>query len=209
MTDKIAFTPFSQIIGQERAIKFLKRAMAREKIPHAYLFVGIPGTGKKITALALTQAINCNESKNGDGCGRCRSCRQVMSGNFPDILFIKPEDQSIKIEQIRGLNRLLGFKSVSGRFRVSIIHQAETMTEEAANSFLKILEEPPQGNILILNVTEPLDLLPTIVSRCQKVPFLPISTHLIADWIKEKKNMEDLVQGLAPYESERSGRSID
>jgi DNA polymerase-3 subunit delta' len=133
-----------------------------------------------------------------------------MSGNFPDILFITPDDQNIKIEQIRNLNRHFGFKPVSGRFRVSIIHRAETMTEEAANSFLKILEEPPQGNILILNVTEPLDLLPTIVSRCQKVPFLPISTRLIADWIKEKKNMdEEKALVLAKISEGSLGRAIN
>ncbi|MBW1767207.1 MAG: DNA polymerase III subunit delta' [Deltaproteobacteria bacterium] len=163
-----------------------------------------------LTAVALTQAINCHESKNGDGCGRCRSCRQIMSGNFPDILFIKPDGQNIKIDQIRDLNRALGFKSVSGRYRVSIIHQAEMMTEEAANSFLKILEEPPMGNILILNVTEPLDLLPTIVSRCQKVPFLPISVRLMADWLMEQKNMdEEMALVLAKISEGSLGRVIN
>jgi len=191
MTNITTFTPFSQIIGQERAINFLKRVMAKEKIPHAYLFAGISGIGKTTAALAVTQALNCHEPINGEGCGRCRPCRQVISGNFPDLVFIEPEGQHIRIEQIRGLTRTISFKLVSGRHRVSIIRQAGTMTEEAANAFLKTLEEPPPGNILVLSVTEPLDLLPTIVSRCQKVPFLPIPVHHISDWLIKKKDMDE------------------
>jgi len=187
----MTFTPFSQIIGQERAINFLRRVMSRDKIPHAYLFVGIPGIGKTTTALALTRAINCREPKDGEGCGQCQSCRQVMSGNFPDLEILKPDGRNIKIGQIRDLNRGFGYKPLSGRFRVSIVQKAEMMTEEAANAFLKTLEEPPQGNILILNVIEPLDLLPTIVSRCQKVNFRPLSVRLIAEKLVDKKKVNE------------------
>lgn len=191
MANLTSLKPFSEIIGQERAIKFLKRVMARGKIPHAYLFAGISGIGKTTSALALTQAINCQERINEEGCGRCPSCRQVRSGNFPDLVFIEPDGQNIKIEQIRRLNRTLSFKPISGRYRVSIIRQAEMMTDEAANSLLKTLEEPPQNNILILNVTEPLALFPTIVSRCQKVLFRPIPVRAIADWLMDNQSLEE------------------
>jgi len=191
MNDKNKFTSFSQIIGQEKAITFLKRVMAKEKIPHAYLFAGISGVGKTTTAVAFAQAINCREPINGEGCGRCIPCRQVMSGNFPDLERIDPDGQNIKIEQIRDLNRSFGFKPLSGRYRVSIILQAEMMTIEAANSFLKTLEEPPRDNILILNVTEPRALLPTIVSRCQKILFKPIPIQLIARWLMENQDMDE------------------
>jgi len=183
MTDRKPSTTFSQIVGQERAINFLKQVMAGEKIPHAYLFVGNPGVGKTTTALALTQALNCQAPVNHEGCEQCKPCRQMMGGNFPDLERIEPEGQYIKIEQIRELTRHFAFRPVSGRYRVSILRQAERMTEEAANAFLKTLEEPPQGNILILNVTEPSNLLPTIVSRCQKVPFRPIPVQLIIKWL--------------------------
>ena len=185
------FTPFSQILGQETAIDFLKRVVARGNIPHAYLFAGIPGVGKTTTALALTQAIICHEPENAEGCGRCPSCRQIMSGNFPDFVCLDPEGQYIKIEQIRDLNRAISFKTVSGKYRVSLIRQAEMMTAEAANSFLKTLEEPPENNILILNVTEPQALLPTIVSRCQKVFFKPLPVKAVAGWLMDKRGMEE------------------
>lgn len=210
LTQQTRFVPFSEILGQERAIKFLKQAMAREKMPHAYLFVGIHGVGKTATAMALTQAVNCLEPVKGEGCGHCRSCRQILGGNFPDLFTVNPDGQFIKIEQIRELNRSFSFKPVSGRYRVSIIRQAESMTEEAANSFLKTLEEPPEGNILILNVTEPLDLLPTIVSRCQKVSFRPIPAPLLTTWLIEHNQVTESKAAVLARISEGSlGKALE
>ena len=209
MNDTRAFKPFSQIIGQERALGFLKGVIAKERIPHAYLFTGIPGIGKTTTAFALTQVMNCTGMENVEACGRCRSCRQVAHGTFTDLVFIEPDGRNIKIEQIRDLNRALSFKPVSGKYRISVIRQAEMMTPEAANSFLKTLEEPPPGNILILNVIEPLDLLPTIVSRCQKIPFRPLSARVIAEWLVANKAMdEDKAMVLAKVSDGSLGRSI-
>ncbi|MBW2202876.1 MAG: ATP-binding protein, partial [Deltaproteobacteria bacterium] len=149
---------FSEIIGQEKAKRFLKRVMSEERIPHAYLFTGIPGIGKTSMAKALTMALNCHEQNDFDGCGQCPSCRQLLGGNFPDFIHIKPDGQNIRIEQIRDLNRSLSFAPLSAEHRVCVVQQAEAMTGEAANSFLKTLEEPPPGNILILNAREPRDL---------------------------------------------------
>ncbi len=203
------FKSFSQIIGQERAIRFLKGVIAGGKIPHAYLFTGIPGIGKTTTALAFAQAINCLEPVGTEGCGRCRICRQVISGNFPDILFLEPDGQNIKIDQIRDLNRRLSFKSLTGKYRVIIISQAEMMTEEAANSFLKTLEEPSSGDVLILKVIEPLDLLSTIVSRCQRIPFQPLPSALIEEWLRKEMNFDEDKASLGARMSEGSlGRAI-
>ena len=181
---------FSEIIGQEKAKRFLKRVMAEERIPHAYLFTGIPGIGKTSMAKALTMALNCHEPTDFDGCGQCPSCRQLLGGNFPDFIHIKPDGQNIKIEQIRDLNRSLSFAPVSAKHRVCVVQQAEAMTGEAANSFLKTLEEPPPGNILILNAREPLDLLPTIVSRCQRIPFQPLPVQAMTDWLVKEKDID-------------------
>jgi len=203
-------TPFSQIVGQERAVRFLKQAVAGEKIPHAYLFAGIPGVGKTSTAMALMQAVNCREPVDQEGCGRCIPCRQIANGTFPDFERLEPEGQSIKIEQIRNLERRLGFMPLSGRYRVSIVRQAEAMTDEAANAFLKTLEEPPAGNILVLTVIEPLDLLPTIVSRCQKVPFVPIPAHRIEKWLMEERGVEEARASLVARLSDGSlGKALD
>ncbi|MDB9823422.1 DNA polymerase III subunit delta' [Deltaproteobacteria bacterium] len=200
---------FSQIIGQERAIGFLKKAIASDRIPHAFLFTGISGVGKTTTAAAFAQAINCLEPVEREGCGRCLICRQMVSGNFPDLCLVEPDGQNIKIEQIRELNRSLNFKPVVGAYRVTIIHKAELMTEEAANSFLKSLEEPPPGNVLILKVIEPRDLLSTIVSRCQKIPFHPLSFRIVEEWLMNEMGMEEEKASLIARLSEGSlGRAV-
>ncbi|MBW2000643.1 MAG: DNA polymerase III subunit delta', partial [Deltaproteobacteria bacterium] len=186
-----AFKLFSQILGQEKAIGFLRRVRRLDRIPHAYLFVGIPGIGKRTTARSFARFINCLAPENEDACGACIPCRQFVGGNFPDLHEIEPEGQTIKIEQIRELNRVFGYKPLSGRYRVTIIQHAEKLTEEAANAFLKNLEEPPERNIIILGVTEPLDLLPTIVSRCQQVSFRPIPSEMIAKWLVENKGLDE------------------
>lgn len=200
---------FSRIIGQERAVGFLSRVISGEKIPHAYLFTGISGVGKRTTAIAFAQAINCLDPAGSEGCGRCRVCRQVIRGTFPDLVDIRPDGQNIKIEQIRELNRGLSFRPVSGKYRVNIIQQAEMMTEEAANSFLKTLEEPPQGNLFILKTVEPLDLLPTIISRCQNIPFRPLPSSLVETWLINERGMEKERASLIARISEGSlGRAI-
>lgn len=201
---------FSEILGQEKAVDFLKQVIAREKIPHGYLFIGIPGIGKTTTALALTQVVNCLDPQNGDACGQCRICRQIAGNNFPDIERIHPDGQNIKIEQIRNLTRSLSFKPLIGQYRVTIMRQAEKMTEESANAFLKTLEEPPDGNILILNVAEPLDLLPTIVSRCQQVFFKPLLPGLISERLMKDKGLaETEAMVLAKIAGGSLGRALE
>jgi len=181
---------FSEIIGQEKAKRFFRRVMSAERIPHAYLFTGIAGIGKTSAAMALTMALNCQRPTDIEACGVCPPCRQMLGGNFPDFISIKPDGQNIKIEQIRELNRRLSFAPVSAKYRVCVIQQAEAMGTEAANSFLKTLEEPPSGNILVLNAVEPLNLLPTIVSRCQRVPFQPLPVETMIDWLVREKKLD-------------------
>lgn len=182
---------FSQIIGQETAVTFLKRVIGSGKIPHAFLFTGIEGVGKTTTALAFCQAINCLEPVNYEGCGRCRNCRRMTSGNFPDLKFVEPDGQFIKIEQIRELNRDICFMPVEGAYRVVVINRAELMNQESANSFLKTLEEPPPGNVIILKVKEPRDLLPTIVSRCQKIPFRPLPRSAVREYLMHEMGIAE------------------
>ncbi|MEJ2726804.1 MAG: DNA polymerase III subunit delta', partial [Deltaproteobacteria bacterium] len=203
------YTTFSGILGQEKAKNFLKEVVRRGKVPHAYLFTGISGIGKTVAAKALALALNCRDPAEGESCGHCPSCRQLGGENVPDFIVIKPQGQTIKIEQIRELNRALGFAPVVGKYRICLVKQAETMTGEAANSFLKTLEEPPPGNILILNATEPRDLLPTIVSRCQRVPFHPLRERQVAWWLVKKKGLkEETATVLARISGGSLGRAL-
>jgi len=129
---------------------------------------------------------------DGDGCKKCMSCKKIIDGNHPDLIIIGPDQDKkvIGIDQIREINRHLAFSPVLGQYRIIIIEPSEKMTIEAANAFLKTLEEPPPRNILILNVRDPGELLPTIVSRCQKVPFNPLPTKDIVTWLLKEGNMD-------------------
>jgi DNA polymerase-3 subunit delta' len=225
---------FSDIIGQERAKAFLRSALSKGKIPHAYLFTGIPGVGKTTTAMALATVLNCLAPENQDACGRCAACRQMAGGNCADFLTIRPGDKTVRIgntervestgergeqtkgsgktigiDLVRDLNRALSFAPLSGKYRVCVFHQAEAMTQEAANSLLKMLEEPPLGNIFILKATEALDLLPTILSRCQRVPFQPLAPSLIEERIQDRLgSRERLARPIAAMSDGSLGRAI-
>jgi DNA polymerase-3 subunit delta' len=172
---------FVEIIGQTRIIRLLRRALAQDLLPHAFLFTGLEGVGKKLTALTLAKVVNCDDGASGDCCDSCISCRKTASGNHPDIEVIEREGPFIKIEQIRALKQRLRFKPLEGRYRVTIINNGQHLKIEAANALLKILEEPPADNLIILTAIETTALLPTIVSRCLHLPFQPLATVKISD----------------------------
>jgi DNA polymerase-3 subunit delta' len=195
---------FKSILGQERPIRLLTTLLQNGTIPHALLFIGIEGVGKRTAAMALAMACNCKgleperfteRMKIRDGnthsdqiktispCGRCNSCRKIESGNHPDIIVLNPSGSFIRIGQIRELCGTLAMKPYEARFRVVIISDAQTMNPSAGNALLKVLEEPPDRTILILTAFQTSDLLPTIVSRCQHIRFYPVS----------RKNLESLL----------------
>jgi len=193
-TANISMSPksFKEIIGQDKAITFLKRIIAGDTIAPAYLFTGIQGIGKTTTAMAFALLINCMDPVDGNGCKRCSSCKKIIDGNHPDLIIIEPDKdkKGIGINQIREINRHLAFSPALERYRIIIVDPAEKMTDEAANAFLKALEEPPPHNIFILNVRDPGELLPTIISRCQKVPFKPLPTEAVVNWLIKEENMD-------------------
>jgi DNA polymerase III subunit delta' len=183
---------FKDIRGQKSAIAFLRGVIANERVASAYLFVGLEGVGKTTTALAFALLLNCENPIQGDACMQCDSCRKILDGNHPDILVIVPEKEgrAIKIDQIREVERHIAFSPVSARYRVMIIDPAERMTDEAANAFLKTLEEPPPRNVFILTVRDPGDLFPTVVSRCQRVPFKPLAPEHIEDFLTHELHVD-------------------
>jgi DNA polymerase-3 subunit delta' len=154
------------------------------RFPHAFLFVGPEGVGKGLFARTLAQALLCERHAEGDlePCGSCPSCLQVVEGSHPDVLAVsKPEDrQELPIRAIRDLCLDLGFKPMRGTRRVAIVEDADDLSEEAANAFLKTLEEPPPGSVLILIGAAAETQLDTILSRCRVLRFEPLSTEDLA-----------------------------
>jgi len=180
---------FKDILGQERAIKILTKSLKENKISSSYIFVGSKGTGKRLTAIEFTKAVNClNLSKNSEACEDCQSCREISKQCSPDLKIIEPIKSSIKIEQIREMRKEIGLKPFKNKKKIYIIDKAEKMTLEASNCLLKIIEEPPYYAIIILICSKIDPILPTIVSRCQIVNFGLISSCKIKEFLLNKNN---------------------
>lgn len=175
------------LLGQEKVLSILQGFILHNKLPQSLLFVGPEGVGRKTAALWFAQALNCPSlSSEGAPCGHCLSCDKIARGIHSDVQLILPEGSSIKIEQLRELQKEIFLKPLEGRRKVYIMTNARKMTEEASSSFLKILEEPPRNVTLILITESHSALLPTIVSRCQLIPFSFISEDLIVGHLIEK-----------------------
>lgn len=168
-------SPFSGLLGQKKAKALLQRSLDSGRIAHAYLFRGPDGVGKVRYATAMARALNCRTAGPSAWCGTCPSCRKFLSGNHPDFHVERPEKGTIKIDRVRELIKSLSFAPYESDRRVIVMEDIHTMRAEAANSLLKTLEEPPENNILILTAEASQGILPTITSRCQVVPFFPLS----------------------------------
>lgn len=177
---------FAALAGQQKVKTVLGRSLGSGRMPHAYLFRGPDGVGKKLTALLTAARLNCLAPEGGNGCGLCSSCSRLRSGNHPDVVVIAPENGSIGIDRVRELCRSLSYPPYESAIRVVVIEDVHTMTTEAANSLLKTLEEPPENNLLILTAETSRALLPTIVSRCQAVTFYGLPIDQCARLIEQK-----------------------
>jgi DNA polymerase III subunit delta' len=180
------------IIGHSAALAALQRALHSERSPHAWLFAGPEGVGKAATAIEFAAALNCiSEAKP---CGECRPCRDALSGRHPDVEVVAPggicdepdhrdhpESRDLRICQIRRLDRLLTLTPYAGGRRVAIVDAADTMRAEAANAFLKTLEEPPGESVIVLLVEREERLPETVLSRCQKLRFRPVDKQTIRE----------------------------
>lgn len=163
----------------------LRGALNRDRLASSYLFAGEDGIGKKFTAINFAKAVNClnpvDDNGFADACESCASCKKISSGAHPDFLMVEPEAGIIKVEQIRDIDEALSFKSFEARIKTVIVDNAEAMNASAANAFLKTLEEPAAGCMIILVSSMP-DRLPiTIRSRCLRVNFRTLSAHNLAE----------------------------
>ncbi len=181
----IANKPF---YGQNQAKNLLGRSIASDRLAHAYLFRGPEGVGKQLFARALTAAVNCNAGNGLTGCGVCSSCIKFAAGSHPDFLLVSPEKGAIKIGQIRKLIKKISFAPYEAKIRVVLIEDVHTMRQEAANSLLKTLEEPPENNLLILTADSAGNVLQTIISRCQTIPFYSLASDETAEILMQENN---------------------
>lgn len=176
---------FKDVIGQEKAINIIRRTLARDRVPSAYLFAGESGIGKKLTAINLAKAINClKDPEHIDACDVCPSCRKIDATTHPDFLAITPEKGEIRVGEIRAVEDALSFRPYEGKRKVVIINDSDTMNQSAANAFLKTLEEPPDESLLILITAHPDRLPETIRSRCSRINFIPLSADACKNVIR-------------------------
>ena len=177
---------WSSIQGHEQIKNDLRQLLAEKRLPHALLFTGIEGIGKNLTAKVLAKVLLCSGEEKP--CNICPSCRAFDAKNHPDFYYLEPEGKAnnIKIEQIRQMQSQIALSPYLADKRVVIINDAETMNEAAENSLLKTLEEPT-GDVVFILVTANKDLLlPTILSRCMKLYFAPLSEDEIKIILKSK-----------------------
>lgn len=171
------------IVGHRKAVALIKALIKKGKVPHAILFEGPDGIGKKRVAIWTFQALNCKEAP-GEGCGSCITCEKIGRLIHPDLLLLTPQGEYLGIDQIRKAQQMLQFKPFEALWKGVIVEEANRLTEEAANAFLKTLEEPPPWTLIILLVSSAESLLPTVRSRCQKIRFLPLSEREVAEVLK-------------------------
>ncbi|MBN1622504.1 MAG: DNA polymerase III subunit delta' [Endomicrobiales bacterium] len=192
---------FSNIINQQKAKDIITGQLKSGKIPHAYLFLGQDGVGRKRFALELSKILNCHnrvDSNSTQACDTCISCTKIERGIHPDVKIIDyqwqallenkdvEKQKAIKINTIRALQREINLKSQESKWKIFIIEPAEKITMDAANCLLKTLEEPPAQTVLILLALHKDNLPATLVSRTQIVAFSPLKDEQIAELISQK-----------------------
>jgi DNA polymerase-3 subunit delta' len=185
---------WQRIRGHEALVEGFRRAVWRGRLAHAYLFTGPAGVGKRLFAVELAKSLLCEKAAEGSlqACDQCPSCVQVESGTHPDFFTAvrPPEALEFPIDLMRELCQSFALKSARGRGKVVLIDDADDLNEEAANCFLKTLEEPPPRSVLILIGSTPDRQLQTIVSRCQVIRFAPLSADLV-DELLQGQGIED------------------
>jgi DNA polymerase-3 subunit delta' len=197
------------IIGHERPLEILKGCMAGERIPHALLFAGEEGIGKRLVALNFAKALNCLENRESltgrvpgapladiDCCDACSSCVKAEKLLHPDITVITPEGEGrqIVVSSVRRLQETLAYRPFEGLWKIAVIDDADKLNQSAANAFLETLEEPPADSILILISARADMLLPTIRSRCHRIHFSPLPQNALAGLLRTMNEGLDFSQ---------------
>jgi DNA polymerase-3 subunit delta' len=207
--------PFRAITGHAPLLELLARAVARGTLPPSLIFAGPAGVGKRLTAVALAQAINCRsliETPAGvDACGVCASCTRIARGVHADVLLVEPGDSgSIKVDQVREVIDRTAYRPFEGKRRLVIVDEADALMSEAQNALLKTLEEPPPASVFALITARPDMLLPTVRSRCQRLRFGPLTAADVADVLVRDHGLDAAAAQAAAAAADGSiGRALE
>lgn len=183
---------FSEIVGHEQIKEHMQAAIRDKKPFHAYLFQGEEGVGKEALARTFAAGLQCQSESADKPCKECVSCRQMESGNQPDVIWVTREKASLGVDEIREqLCNTMDIKPFSSPYKIYLVPEAEKMTEAAQNALLKTIEEPPEYGIVILMTSNISALLPTIQSRCLTMEFRPLSTSVVESYVKEHCQVPD------------------
>ena len=183
---------FSEIVGHEQIKEHMQAAIRDKKPFHAYLFQGEEGVGKEALARTFAAGLQCQSESADKPCKECVSCRQMESGNQPDVIWVTREKASLGVDEIREqLCNTMDIKPFSSPYKIYLVPEAEKMAEAAQNALLKTIEEPPEYGIVILMTSNISALLPTIQSRCLTMEFRPLSTAVVESYVKEHCQVPD------------------
>ena len=182
---------FSEVVGQEHVVRTLSNAIERDRVHHAYLFVGSRGTGKTSMAKILARSLNCVNAPTLEPCGVCDSCTTIAAGTSLDVIEMDAASNR-SVDDVRELRDRVGYAPAEGRWKVYILDEAHMLTKEAWNAFLKTLEEPPPNTVFVLATTEPQKVMATIVDRCQRFDFQRPSLEQIAEVIRRVADTEGI-----------------
>ncbi len=198
---------FDGVIGNQNIQNKLINSVKENKVSHSYMFVGIDGIGKKIIAKQFAKKILCTNNIQ-EKCDECKSCIEFDSDNHPDFLYIEPDGNSIKIEQIRYLQKKIQEKPIISNKKVYIINDANKMTIEAQNCLLKTLEEPPEYSTIILIGNNESAFLNTIKSRCMIITFRPIEDQLVKEYLEKNYQMMNITSNMLEAFQGSIGKAI-
>lgn len=183
---------FADILGQEAIKEHFTKAIAFHKVSHAYILTGEKGMGKKSLANAFSLSLLC-EKGGTEPCLECHSCRQVLSGNHPDLIYVTHEKPaSIGVEDVRSqINDTMAVRPYNGGYKIYIVDEAEKMTVQAQNALLKTIEEPPAYGVILLLTSNEDAFLSTILSRCVQLKLKPLKDSVVKTYLEETMGVKE------------------